>query len=75
MKEYDNTYNLPFFIPSRDWREFMKIGSLIEELISLKDNYDIRYPDDNIINIACNILENFPNQQMTVKEWIEQNKR
>lgn len=53
----------------------MKIGELVEDLIQLKKDYKIFYPDDNIVNLACNILENMPDQQMTVAEWLEQNRR
>lgn len=53
----------------------MKIGELVEDLIQLKKDYKIFYPDDNIINLACNILENMPDQQMTVAEWLERNRR
>lgn len=48
----------------------MKIGTLIEELICIKKKYDIYYPDDNYINLACNILEKIP-QQLEVNELIE----
>ena len=61
---------LPFYASSNDWRDFMRIGSLVEELIQLKKNYNIAYPDDNIINLACNIIEHLPNQDMTVSEWL-----
>ena len=62
---------LPFYTPTRDWRNVMKIGSLIEELIQLKKSYKIRYPDDESINLACNVLERFQNQQMPVSDAIE----
>ena len=66
---------LPFYTPSKDWRNFMKIGKLVEELIRLKDDYEINYPDDNIVNLACNIIEKLPDQQMTVAKWLEQNRK
>lgn len=49
----------------------MTLGALVENLIWLKKDYDIRYPDDNIINLACNIIEKMPNQQMTVSEIVD----
>ena len=51
----------------------MKIGELVEDLIRLKKSYGINYPDDNIINLACNIIEKLPDQQMTVDEWLDKN--
>lgn len=66
---------LPFYIPSKDWRIFMKIGTLVEDLIRLKDDYKINYPDDEIINLACNIIEKLPDQQMTISEWLDKNRK
>lgn len=66
---------LPFYTPSRDWRDFMEIGRLVEDLIQLKRDYNISYPDDNIINLACNIIEKLPDQQMTISEWLDKNRK
>jgi hypothetical protein len=38
----------------------MTVGELVEELITIKRKYNIGYPDDNIINDACNILDKLP---------------
>jgi len=64
---------LSFYTSSIDWRDFMKLGELVDYLNQLKNNYGIYYPDDNVINLACNIIENLPDQQITVSEWLEQN--
>lgn len=37
----------------------MTTGELIEKIIYIKRKYDICYPDDNAINLACNVLETF----------------
>lgn len=38
----------------------MKLGNIVEMLISIKDDYDLAYCERNAINDACNILEKFP---------------
>ena len=48
----------------------MTVGALIEELIYLKKKYDIYYPDDNYINLACNVLERMP-QQLEIGQLLE----
>ena len=35
----------------------MTIGELVEELISIKRIYGIHFPDDEAINICCNLLD------------------
>jgi hypothetical protein len=49
------------------------IGELVERLIQLKKDYDIYYPDDNIINVACNILDQLP-REMIISDWIQNKK-
>jgi hypothetical protein len=50
------------------------IGKLIEDLIRLKKYKEIYYPEDNIINLACNVLERLPRDK-DVYEWIEENRK
>jgi hypothetical protein len=66
---------LPFVTVSNERMTYMNetIGELIERLIRIKRDYDIYYPDDNIINVACNILERLPREE-NVYEWIEQHR-
>ena len=54
---------LPFYTVTNERMESMTIGELVEELINIKIKYDIRYPDDNAINHACNILDKFPREK------------
>ena len=57
------------------WRmESMKIGEVVESLIQLKRDKDIYYPNDNAINLACNILERLPREK-DVYEWIKENSK
>jgi hypothetical protein len=48
------------------------IGELVEKLIRLKKYKEIYYPEDNIINAACNVLEQLPSDK-DVYEWIKEN--
>lgn len=41
----------------------MIIGELVEGLIRLKKDKKIYYPEDKLINSACNILEQLPKEQ------------
>jgi hypothetical protein len=52
----------------------MTIGTLVEKLILLKKYKEIYYPEDNIINAACNILDRLPSE-MDVQDWINQNNK
>jgi hypothetical protein len=49
------------------------IGELVEGLIRLKDDYNIYYPEDNLINLACNIIEQLP-READVQDWIQQHR-
>ena len=57
MQEPEWICGLPFYTPSRIVEDCMTVRALIEELIYMKKKYEIYYPDDNYINLACNILE------------------
>jgi hypothetical protein len=50
----------------------MTFGKLIDDLDRLKKYKEIYYPEDNIINAACNVLEQFPVNK-DVYEWIKEN--
>lgn len=52
----------------------MRIGEIVESLIQLKRDKDIYYPNDNAINLACNILERLPREK-DVYEWIKENSK
>lgn len=39
----------------------MKTGTIVEMLISIKDDYDLMSCERLAINEACNIIEEFPN--------------
>jgi hypothetical protein len=52
----------------------MRIGEIVEGLIQLKRDKDIYYPNDNVINLACNILERLPREK-DVYEWIKENSK
>lgn len=54
---------LPFYTVLNERMESMTIGELVEELINIKRQYDIGYPDDSAINNACNILDKFPREK------------
>ena len=60
MREPEWICGLPFYTPSKNMEDWMTVGALIDELIYLKKKYDIYYPDDNYINLACNALERMP---------------
>ena len=60
MREPEWICGLPFYTPSKNMEDWMTVGALIDELIYLKKKYDIYYPDDNYINLACNVLERMP---------------
>jgi hypothetical protein len=70
MQEPEWICGLPFYTPSRKMEDLMTVGTLIEELIYMKKKYDIFYPDDNYINLACNVLEKMP-QQLEVGQLLE----
>lgn len=70
MADLELICGLPFYTPSRNWREFMNLGELVEHLIQLKKTYKIYYPDDNYINLACNIIESMPDKQITIDDLI-----
>lgn len=38
----------------------MNLGTIVEMLIGIKDDYDLSFCERNAINNACNILEKFP---------------
>ena len=38
----------------------MKVGTIVEMLISIKDDYDLMSCELHAVNEACNILEEFP---------------
>jgi hypothetical protein len=65
---------LPFVTVPNERMTYMNetIGELVEKLIQIKGDYDIYYPDDNIINAACNILERLPASEK-VSSWIKNN--
>lgn len=47
----------------------MSVRELIDQLIYFKRKYEIYYPDDNVINLACNVLERLP-QDVQVSELL-----
>jgi hypothetical protein len=65
---------LPFVtVPNkRGVNDYMTIGALVEKLILLKKYKDIYYPEDEIINLACNIIDRLP-RDMNVYDWLEKN--
>ena len=65
---------LPFVTVFNGRMKSMKIGEIVEDLIQLKRDKDIYYPDDNAINLACNILERLPREK-DVHEWIKENSK
>jgi len=66
-------YGLPFIVASNERARYnMTIGEIVEGLIKLKKDKDIYYPDDEIINSACNILEKLP-RQMSIYDWLKEN--
>jgi len=65
-------HGLPFYTPSDERRGNMIIGEVVEELIRIKKNNNIRYPYDEAINSACNILSRLPRTK-SVDEWIKEN--
>lgn len=60
MIKFEVIGGLPFYTPVRNMEEFMTVGELVEGLIYLKEKYNISYPDDNYINLACNLLDKQP---------------
>jgi hypothetical protein len=69
MKDY---CGLPFVTVPNERRTGMTIGQVIEELIQIKKDNDIRYPYDEAMNNACNILSKLPRQE-DVYDWINNN--
>lgn len=65
---------LLFHTPSQERIKDMNIGEVVEYLIYIKSKYNVRFPDDNAINDACNILTRLPKQQDVVDWIIEHNK-
>lgn len=60
MIKFEVIGGLPFYTPVRNMEEFMTVGELVEGLIYMKEKYDIGYPDDDYINLACNLLDKLP---------------
>ncbi|MDU7031162.1 MAG: hypothetical protein E6357_26245 [Clostridiales bacterium] len=60
MIKFEVIGGLPFYTPVRNIEEFMTVGELVEGLIYMKEKYDIGYPDDDYINLACNLLDKLP---------------
>ena len=69
MNETQLTSGLLFYTPSQERIREMNIGEVVEYLIYIKSKYSVRFPDDNAISDACNILTRLPRQQ-EVAEWI-----
>lgn len=70
MRETPELINeLLFYTPSNERIREMSIGEVVEYLIYIKSKYNVRFPDDNAINDACNILTRLPRQQ-EVADWI-----
>ena len=63
---------LPFYEPDNERRIELNIGAIVEELIFIKRQYGISYPNDTAINDACNILDRLPRDK-TASEWIIEN--
>lgn len=74
MKNLEWICGLPFYTPSNERRTSMTIGEVVEELIQIKRTNDIRYPYDEAINNACNILDRLPRTK-NVYEWIKENSK
>lgn len=66
--------DLPFYMVTNERMTSMIIGEVVEELIQIKKDYDIRYPYDEAINNACNILDRLPREK-SVYEWIQENNK
>ena len=66
--------DLPFYMVTNERMTSMTIGEVVEELIQIKKDNNIRYPYDEAINNACNILDKLPSQ-MNVYEWIKANEK
>lgn len=49
----------------------MKVRELTDQLIWFKKKYEIYYPDDNVINAACNIIDRLP-QELELSELLSQ---
>lgn len=47
--------NLPFTTPSNNMNEYLTVNKLIEELEYIKNKYDMEYPDNGFIDIACSL--------------------
>ncbi len=45
----------------------MRIGTLVEMLISIKDDYDLMSCERLAINEACNLLEDLPQGKKTTE--------
>lgn len=73
MEDY-SICDLPFYMVTNERMTSMTIGEVVEELIQIKNHNDIRYPYDEAINSACNILDRLP-RQMNVYEWIKENEK
>ena len=69
MNEAQLASELLFCTPSQERIREMNIGEVVEYLIFIKSKYNVRFPDDNAINDACNILKRLPRQQ-EVADWI-----
>jgi hypothetical protein len=69
--EIEWIWGLPFVTVPNERMCDMSIGEVVEGLIQLKKDKDIYYPNDQIINAACNILEKLP-REMNVYEWIKE---
>lgn len=65
-------YGLPFVAVPNERVDDMIIGEVVEGLIQLKKDKEIYYPEDKIINAACNILERLP-RESSVYDWIKEN--
>jgi hypothetical protein len=63
---------LPFVTVNNERMTNMTIGEVVEGLIQIKKDNDIRYPYDEAINNACNILDRLPITK-NVYEWIKEN--
>lgn len=70
----DKYYELPFVTVNNERMTSMTIGKVVEELIYIKKSKDIRYPYDEAINNACNILDKLPREK-NVYEWLKENEK